>query len=123
MGLNQYVLPLVDHDRDALAAARIRAACKAVAADLGHKAIADLWGCHESSVGLKLEEKNRNYIRPSEMIALKRADRRGLIRIAEEAELDPPTTPEQVVERLPHVLRELFADELAELVERKLGLR
>jgi hypothetical protein len=119
----QLVLPMTDPDRDAVASARIRMACKVVARDLGHKRVADLWGCDESTVGLKLDEKNRNYIRPSEMLALKRADLAGLIAAAEEAELRPPVTHDEVVARIPSVLRSVLAEEFAELIERKLGLR
>ncbi len=121
--LGQLLLPMADRDQDALAAARIRLACKAVARELGHKVVAEMWGCDEATVSLKLDEKNRNAIKPAEMVALKRADLRGAIEAAEQAELHRPVDAAEVVRRVPGVLRELFAEELAELVERKLGIR
>jgi hypothetical protein len=128
--VTQLLLPMTDPDKDALISARVREACKAVAKELGYKAVAEIWGCDESQVGHKLNETNRNYIKPQEMYALKRADVRGVIVAAEMAELgyEMPerrhvVTDADVVRRLPGVLRELFAPELAELVERKLGLR
>lgn len=121
--IGQLLLPMADRDKDALAAARVRAACRTVAGELGHKAVAELWSCDEAQVGHKLNETNRNYIKPTEMLALKRVDLRGLIEAAEKAELHRSVNPEDVVRRLPGALRELFAEELAELVERKVGLR
>jgi diphthamide synthase (EF-2-diphthine--ammonia ligase) len=130
MVTQQLVLPMSDPDKDALVSARVREACKAVATELGYKHIAELWDCDEAQVGHKLNETNRNYIKPREMYALKRADVRGIIVAAEMEELgyEMPerkvsVTAEETVRRLPGVLRELFAPELAELVERKLGLR
>lgn len=128
--VTQLLLPMTDPDKDALVSARVRAACKVVATELGYKAVSELWGCDESQVGHKLNETNRNYIKPREMYALKRADVRGIIVAAEMAELgyEMPerkqvVTADDIVRRLPAVLRELFAPELAELVERKLGMR
>jgi hypothetical protein len=117
---SQLLLPMNDPDRYFVAAARVRSACKVVAAELGHKKVAELWGCNESSVGLKLDEKNRNSIHPHEMLALKVADHRGLIRAAEETALRPAVTDEMRIRRLSGVLRRYLADEMAQLIEREL---
>jgi hypothetical protein len=116
-------LPLTDAGRDALASARFRAACKVVAKELGYKAVADAWGCDEATVSLKLDEKNRNSMHPCEVISLKRLDSRGIIRAAEDAELDDKPSAEKIVARLPGVLRRYFTDDMAETVETDLGMR
>lgn len=121
--MSQLVLPMNDRDRDVVAGARVRAACKVVATDLTHKVVAELWGCHESTVGLKLDEANRNYIKPHEMIALKRADLNNLIEAAEQLALRPPETDADIVRRIPGALRKYLSPEFAELIEREMGLR
>lgn len=118
--MSQLVLPMTDPDRYFVASARVRAACKTVALGLGYKEVASLWGCHESQVGLKIEEKHRNSIHPGEMLALKAADKHGLIQAAEDDALSPPASAEDRLRRLPGVLRRYFAEELCQLVEREL---
>jgi hypothetical protein len=116
----QLVLPMSDPDRLYVAGAKIRAACRLVAIDVGHKVVAASWNCHEHTVALKIDEKNRNSIHPHEMVALKELDRRGLIQAAEDEALRPTVTDEERLKRLPGVLRRYLADEFAELIEREL---
>ncbi len=97
--------------------ARLRAACKAVAKEYGYKTIAALWRCDEDTVGQKIDEKNRNCIHPDEMLELKRLDARGVIKAAEDAELTPSPSAEQVVARIPGVLRKYFSEHQAQAVE------
>lgn len=116
----QLVLPMSDPDRLFVAGAKIRAACKLVIADIGTKEVAKAWGCHEHTVSLKVDEKNRNSIHPHEMVALKELDRRGLIAAAEQEALRPTVTDEEKMTRLPGVLRRYLSDEFAQLIERDL---
>jgi hypothetical protein len=116
----QLVLPMSDPDRLFVAGAKIRAACKQVADDVGHKQVAAAWGCHEHTVALKIREANRNSIHPHEMVALKELDRRGLIAAAEQEALRPTVTAEEKMARLPGALRRYLSDEFAQLIERDL---
>jgi hypothetical protein len=121
---------MADFDRDLLSSSRVRAACKDVAAGLGHKEVARLWRCEENLVGLKLNETGRHYMKPHELLALKRVDANGLIVAADCEELgyEAPERkqiddPGEALKRLPGALRKYLRDELAELIEREMGLR
>lgn len=136
--VSQLLLPMADHDQAYLMGAKVRAACRVVASDLGHKVVAGLWRLYlkdgvtpdERRVGLKLDETDRHYIKPSEMAALKKADPRGIIIAAEMdalgyemPERKQQATDAEIVRRVPGVLRKYLADELAELIEKEIGAR
>lgn len=125
----QLLLAMGDFDRAQLGAARIRRACRTVVEAVGAKTIADAWGCAERAVLLKVDQRERHYLHPEELLDLVLRDRHGRI-VAELADVAGYEMPERkrVLEpgeklaRLEATLDEQLGAELAELVRRKAGL-
>lgn len=123
----QFELPMRDSDRALLKSMRLRAVLRSYAKAVGVKAIADLWGCDEGTVVAKLEERNRNYVKTHEWLAVFAVDAEGTVFAAwcdqagyERAERKQP--PQSEEERLVVAYRELCGDEIHELARKKAGL-
>lgn len=127
---SQLVLPLADKDRAIVANARLKVARRAVADRIGHKVLAEVWDCAVTMVADKIEERDRKYLKPVESEYLELHDADGLILAAkcELAGYEMPQrkqtiTADEIVRRLPGALRAVLSEELAEVVEHKVGLR
>lgn len=91
----QLILPMRDLDRATMALARLRCAVRSVADQIGIKALAEDWDCSsERKVTDKIEQRDRHYLKPEELIDLILRDRSGQI-ISELCELAGYDTPER----------------------------
>lgn len=123
----QFVLPMKDLDRALLASVRVRAALRAFAKEVGFKRVADLWGCSEDLVGQKIDEKNRNAVKPHELMAAMACDLRGgiIAVLCDEMGYEMPgrkVEPTSEADRLIAAAGELFGPDVLELLRRKAGL-
>lgn len=124
-------LPLLmgDMDRAVLGSAKVRRACRLVVDEVGPKLLGDAWRCPEKHVHLKVDQRDRHYLKPEEFVDLVLRDRHGRI-MAELADVAGYETPErkrvlepaEKLQRLDTTLDELLGAEVAELVRRKAGL-
>lgn len=126
-GPSQYFLPMKDLDRALRKGVRVRLALRAWAKDVGFKVVADLWGCDEATVSLKLDERNRHFVKVHEWLTAIEHDHKGgiLAAICEEVGYETPERkqdPATEGDRLLAAAGELFAPDVVELLRRKAGL-
>lgn len=126
--LAQVVVPLTESDRALLAGVRLRSAVRSLAKEVGFKRLGDLWGgADEATVSQKVDEKNRHYMKPHELLAAMALDNSGgvLAVLCDELGYERPERkpdPASEAERLRAALRETLSPEIAEVIERKAGL-